>query len=213
MSTSYFLFPGQAFWCFRFGVSTLSLARLFTMAFVKPYFSPVVVFTVCLLLVAQATAQGPSAREQSLTKFLQSYGGNPLSAAGKTTRYSVAFVDLNDDGTPEALVYLSGPEWCGSGGCSLLILRPDGPFWKVITRTTVTQLPIRVLSTKTNGWHDVTVWVRGGGIQPGYEARLRFNGRKYPGNPSAPPAKKLPSDAEGKVVISAETTTKPLYRD
>ena len=173
------------------------------MAFVKPYFSPVVVFTVCLLLVARATAQAPSAREESLTKFLQNYEGNPASANEMTTRYSVAFVDLNDDGITEALVYLSGPEWCGSGGCSLLILRSDGPSWKVITQTTVTQLPIRVLSAKANGWHDVTVWVRGGGIQPGYEARLRFNGRKYPGNPSVLPAQKLRTNAEGKVVIPA----------
>jgi hypothetical protein len=185
--------------------SAVGPARLFTMAFVKPYFSPAVVFTICLLLVARATAQAPSAREESLTKFLQNYEGNPVSAADKTTRYSVAFVDLDDDGTPEALVYLSGPKWCGSGGCSLLILRPDGPSWKVITRTTVTQLPIRVLSTKTNGWHDLAVGVRGGGIQAGYEARLRFNGRKYPGNPSSPPAQKLRTNAEGKVVISAET--------
>jgi hypothetical protein len=183
------------------------------MALVKPYFSPVAVFTLCLLLVAQATVQAPSAREESLTKFLQSYDGNPVSAAEKTTRYSVAFVDLDDDGTPEALVYLSGPEWCGSGGCSLLILRPEGPSWKVITRTTITQLPIRVLSTKTNGWHDITVWVRGGGIQPGHEARLRFNGRKYPSNPSTLPAEKLPKNAEGKVVISAKTIAKPLYKD
>ena len=103
------------------------------MAFVKSYFSHVVVFTVCLLLVAQATAQVPSGMEESLKKFLQNYDGNPASADERTTRYSAAFVDLNDDGTSEALVYLSGPEWCGSGGCSLLILRPDGQSWKVIT--------------------------------------------------------------------------------
>ena len=169
---------------------------------------------VCLLLVtgslAQSTGQNSSAMEASLKKFLQNYEGKPAAGDERAT-YSAAFIDLKDDGTQEAIVYLIGPRWCGSGGCSTLILTPQGSSYRVITKTTVTQPPIRVLSTKTNGWHDLGVWVQGGGIQPGYEARLRFNGRKYPSNPSVPPAQRLRKKVEGRVVVPDNNSGTPLY--
>ena len=169
-----------------------------------------IIFLVLYTLLA-ATAQSTSGSEENLKKFLQKYEGNPSSAAERTTRYAAAFVDLRNDGTQEVIVYLMGPAWCGNGGCSSLVLAPQGESYKVITKTTVTQLPIRVLSTKTNGWHDLGVWVQGGGIQPGYEARLRFNGKKYPGNPTVPPAQKLKNKVEGKEVIPAQAKGTPLY--
>ena len=165
---------------------------------------------LCVLLVP-ARARSTSGSEESLKKFLQKYDGNPTSTAERTTRYAAAFVDLKDDGTQDVIVYLIGPRWCGSGGCSTLILAPQGESYRVITKTTVTQPPIRVLSTKTNGWHDLGVWVQGGGIQPGYEARLRFNGKKYPGNPTVPPAQKLRKKVEGKEVIAADAKGNALY--
>jgi hypothetical protein len=181
---------------------------------VKRYFTPVAIFAICILLVAgclaQSTARGPSNREESLKKFLRNYEGNPTSASERTTRYSAAFVhlkddDLKDDGRAQVIVYLLSPDWCGSGGCSVLILAPAGESYKIVTRTTITRPPIRVLSTKTNGWHDLGVGVGGGGILRGYEARLRFNGKKYPSNPTVPPAQRLQKNAEGKVVISDDT--------
>jgi hypothetical protein len=155
---------------------------------------------------AQPKTDTPAlAAEKSVTKFLQA------RYRDKTTQYIAAFTDLNGDGTPEALVYLIGSEVCGSGGCNLLILEKNGDSWKIVTRTTVTQLPIRVLSATSYGWHNITVWVQGGGIQPGYEAELRFNGKTYPGNPSAPPAQRLKRKAAGKVAIDSKQTSRHLY--
>lgn len=171
---------------------------------------------LCILLVAgclaPAVAQGNSANDASLKKFLQKYDGNPSSAGERTTRYVAAFADLKDDGTQEAIVYLIGQRWCGSGGCSCLILAPTGSSFKIVTKTTVTQPPIRMLSEKTNGWHDLAVGVGGGGIRP-YDARLRFNGRKYPGNPTVPPAQKLLKKPEGKVLVPADAEGMPLYSE
>lgn len=178
--------------------------------FLKFGFAAAAVSALCMGLIAGALAQAPSGNEKSLEKFLQNHDRNAISTNERTTRYSAAFVDLKDDGSREVIVYLMGP-WCGSGGCSSLILVPEGDSYKIVTETTVTQLPIRVLSTKTNGWHDLGVWVQGGGIQPGYEARLRFNGRKYPSNPTVLPAQKLRKKAEGKVVIPADAKGTPLY--
>lgn len=116
-------------------------------------------------------------------------------------RYVAGFADLNGDGEPEAIVHLTSNEWCGSGGCTTLILVRDGDSWKVLTRITITRPAIRVLTTKSNGWRSIAVWVQGGSVQPGYEAELRFNGKTYATNPSVAPARPIVGKADGKTVI------------
>jgi len=76
---------------------------------------------------------------------------------------------------------------------------------------TVAQQPIRVLDTKSNGWHDLGVWVQGGGIQPGYEARLSFDGKEYPSNPTVPPARPLTANVSGRIVVPQSTPGESLY--
>jgi len=139
----------------------------------------------------QAQRQPPapaSTAEKTLKTFLRAYLAAPPSNEDKTTRYSAVFVDLNGDGTPEAIVYLTGQTWCGTGGCHLLILTRKAASYRIVTETTITRPPVRVLRRASHGWRDITVWVAGGGIEPPYEAVLRFNGTTYPSNPSVPPA-------------------------
>lgn len=157
--------------------------------------------------LAQTTskAQASNPDEESVRKLFQARDDD------KSTRYLAAFHDLNDDGIPEAIVYLIGRQWCGSGGCPLFILQKSGGSWKVVTSTTITNPPIRILDRKLNGWHSLGVWVQGGGIQPGYEAELRFNGKTYPRNPSVPPARRAAKDLAGKVVIKDADNPKPLW--
>jgi hypothetical protein len=111
----------------------------------------------------------------------------------------------------EVIVYLSGRGWCGSGGCVMLILAPEGETYRVVTKTTVTRLPIRVLTTKSNGWHDISVEVAGGGIQPGYEAELSFDGKSYPSNPTVTPAHRSNGKVQGRTVITETTKDQALY--
>jgi hypothetical protein len=149
-----------------------------------------------------------------LTEFLQNYLGElypPFEQQGET-RYCSAFVDLKDDGTKEVIVYLSGRGWCGTGGCNMLILAPEGTSYRVVTKTTITRLPIRVLATKSNGWHDISVVLAGGGIQPGYEAELSFDGKTYPSNPSVSPAHPLVGEVRGKTVVPVTAKDKPLHQ-
>jgi hypothetical protein len=146
-----------------------------------------------------------SPKEGSLQRFLQTFDHD------KTSRYIAAFYDLNGDGSPEAIVYLMGRGWCGSGGCNTLILARDGSSWRIVSNETITWPPIRVLNTKSNGWHNLGLWVRGGGIRPGYEAELRFDGKTYPTNPSIPPARRLGEKVEGEVVIPSAEGAKLLY--
>jgi hypothetical protein len=152
-------------------------------------------------------------QDESLKSFLQTYLGKPYAPFEQegATRYSSVFVDLRGDGTKEVIVYVSGRAWCGSGGCVMLILAPEGASYRVVTRTTITRLPIRVLNTKTNGWHDIGVTVAGGGVQLGGEAILPFDGKTYPSNPTVPPARRMPGKIPGKVVIPPDMHDEPLY--
>jgi hypothetical protein len=126
-----------------------------------------------------------------------------------TTRVTAVRVDT-DNGKGEDVVYVSGQRWCGSGGCTLLILEPAESTFKVIGKVTIVQLPVRLLSSKKDGRPDIGVTVRGGGVQAGYEAVLSFNGKSYPGNPSLPPARKA-TEAQGKVIIANTKGSVPLY--
>jgi hypothetical protein len=140
--------------------------------------------------------------DDSLRGFLQRYLRRPSSTDDKTARYQNAWVDLSGGGKKEAIVYIVSQRWCGSGGCITLVLTPEGASYRVVTKIRITRPPIRVLATSSHGWHDIGVWVQGGGIQPGYEAKLQFDGKTYPSNPSIPPALPEAGKVEGKVVIA-----------
>lgn len=49
-----------------------------------------------------------------------------LHADDGALTYAQASVDLNGDGTDEVLAYVMGPMVCGSGGCNLYVLAPEG---------------------------------------------------------------------------------------
>jgi len=152
-----------------------------------------------------------SMHENSLKLFLQNYLRKPLSDDDKTIRYSVAFVDLNGDGKEEAIVYITGRRWCGSGGCVTLILKRKDDSYGVVSRITITRPPIRVFAHATNGWRNLGIWVQGGGINPGYEAELCFDGNSYPRNPSISPARRLQTTEPGEVLIPSTEKGMPLY--
>src|SRR5438132_11504434 len=90
---------------------------------------------------AQTLQESNSNHGEALIRFLQSYAGS-RGNEDRTTRYNSALVDLRDDGAPEFIVYLTGRSWCGSGGCTMLILRPEGQSYNVLTKITIVRPPI-----------------------------------------------------------------------
>ncbi len=162
------------------------------------------------LLVAQGSAvtAGESAK---LKSFLREYLSASFKAGDTTTRYYAAFVNLTGGGRRQVVVYFTDQHSCGTGGCTTLVLASAGSSYKLITSITIGWPPIRVLSTSSNGWHDLGIWVQGGGIQPGYEAILRFDGETYPRNPSVPPAEPLSEKVTGQVVIPKNANGTPLW--
>jgi hypothetical protein len=145
----------------------------------------------------------------ALQKALEKYVGR--HSEPDDTYYSFSFVHLRNSNSAEAIVYLMGRAWCGSGGCTVLVLSPVGSNYVVNSRLTVVQLPIRILNSRHNGWRDIAVRVQGGGIQPGHEARLRFNGTSYARNPTVPPARPVTHPAQGAIAISTASQLIKLF--
>ena len=107
-------------------------------------FNAIVIFVFGLPLVLSAhfgrLQLSPTTRDTCLKSFLRGYLRDPSVVDYKSTRYFAAFVDLRGDGRRDAIVYLMGP-WCRSGGCDTLILIPEGPSFKPISKLTVTRPP------------------------------------------------------------------------
>lgn len=89
--------------------------------------------------------------------------------------YLHAQIDLNSDRKMETFIGLQGPYFCGSGGCTVILLDDTG---KQITRFTVTDYPIWVSNEKSLGWNNLVFGSRG------KQHLMKFNGKAYPSNPS-----------------------------
>jgi hypothetical protein len=101
--------------------------------------------------------------------------------ASETSRHFIYnAIDLNDDGKDEYLVGLIGGDWCGSGGCTVLIFDKN---FKLNTRMTVVEYPVYVGAPGgkevTKGYSNIYIQNRDGTV-----AKMAWNGKKYPTNPS-----------------------------
>jgi hypothetical protein len=184
--------------------------------FVRPSFV-IVNCLVCLLLTAvlcdgQHPHSSTVSHQGALKQFLREELGDPQFGIDQTTRFISAIIQSDGTAKEEVVVYIYGQSWCGSGGCRLWILEPGGATFKIIGQMTIVRPPIRVLRTKSHGHYDIGVWVQGGGIQPGYEALMRFDGKSYPNNPSVPPSQHLTGNVAGKVIITRNSEGELLYK-
>ncbi len=84
-----------------------------------------------------------------------------------------------------------------------MVFAREGEALRLVTEIAITRPPIVAAVAKTHGWNDVIVFVSGGGIIPGYPARLRFDGKTYPDNPTVEPAEPLRRFPPGKVLIKS----------
>lgn len=159
---------------------------------------------------AQTHHGSPSLSDTTLKNFLKQYLKDQGVENDNSARYMYSFVDLNDDGKKEVIVHVMSQSVCGTGGCPTLVLAPQQSSFRVVSRISITRPPIRVLNTKSYGWHDLAVWVAGGGIQPAYEAALGFDGGGYATNPTVAPARRLNPHSAGRVVISDNAVPIPL---
>jgi hypothetical protein len=140
------------------------------MSFVK-------VVTIILLICAacgQSVACGERVAKiseeeiKSIDSTIALLGGGPQS-------YQIGLYDLDSDGELEAVVLImTGDDWCGTGGCTLFVLKKNAGSWSVISKTPASRAPVEVLGGKTNGWFDLAVTAQGGGDLARKRVSLKF---------------------------------------
>ena len=150
--------------------------------------------------------QPKTTRDRQLeTAILEQLPGYKFCSTEKSNskgiRYFYNQTDLNEDGKLEVIVYLVGAYTCGTGGCSTMIFQPSDSGYRLISDLTLVNNPIIVSNKKSNGWHNLNLYVSGGGIDRNYHV-VRFDGQKYPSNPSLQPKLPTGSKLAGKALIS-----------
>ena len=182
-----------------------SATHIHTHAFrVAPCAAALLGLSVVLAATGRAApAQTPT---PSVVRVLRAALRDPMSSAVDTsTRVAAAPVALGPGPAHAVVVYLTGRGWCGSGGCTTLVLAPAGDSYRAAGRIPVTQPPISVLPSTHHGWADLGVWFRD--ARGAREAVLRYDGRRYRGNPSRAPVART----VGRVVLDTAVASARLY--
>lgn len=89
--------------------------------------------------------------------------------------FSLFEFDINGDEKKEIWVAHTGPYFCGTGGCTLLLLNPEG---QAITTFTVSETPVVIATESNNGWRNIFI------SHGGKYRLLKYDGKSYPSNPS-----------------------------
>lgn len=144
---------------------------------------------ILLSALALAACANTPVREKNLSVAVVHF------AEQTSPEYKHAFVDLNNDGVGDAIVLLRGMGWCGSGGCTMLVLRGGDADYTVISRSTVTNEPVRISQSMSHGWRDIIAH------SDDAEKLMRFDGNSYPLNPSMQSAATQEQTDSAKIVL------------
>ena len=137
-----------------------------------------------LLLTLTCAVDSTDDRSNELYAAIASYV-QPLGLRWDSTTSRVAWTDLNRDGIDDAVIYLSGSDWCGSGGCTVLVFEQMDEidaeeFGRFRPAAEISMVSGPIMVVRTRGyWSDLIVSSENG------PRRLRFNGDSYPMSPAA----------------------------
>jgi hypothetical protein len=137
------------------------------------------VMAVLSIPVATVGKEPPRALSDAVHGYILEH----ITAVESAETFRFALPDLNGDGHPDAIVLMSGRAWCGSGGCTMLVFRGVRNRFDFVSRSTVTNPPIRISKRTVRGWR--TLIVGTGGI--GNVLLSVDSGLRYPPNPSVEP--------------------------
>jgi len=147
------------------------------------------------LFVTPVLASGCQTAPASLQQFL---GQGGWGAPGS---YVASLHDLNGDGTQEAVVLLTSTDWCGNGGCTLLVAQHSGATWRLISKITLIHPPVVALDRKRSRWQSLSVTVGGGGMAT-HPVTLDFRQGRYPSNPTTLPTSPASTASSGEPLIN-----------
>jgi len=141
---------------------------------------------------------------KNIANFLtQSYLKNDLQFLSENDRkFQFYKIDLNDDGKKEYFVRFMSSYFCGTGGCTFLLL---DRYAEVINKFTVMDAPIYISKDKTNGWKKLIVQ------SVGKFKELIFDGKSYPSNPSVAPDSKTQPGADFEIIFDDKNLSSKTY--
>ncbi len=90
----------------------------------------------------------------------------------------VAQVDLNGDGSAEALVYEDLPGFCGTDGCALDVYQKQSGKWVKIYSVTA-QGEIGISNTSINGYAQLLLTIRGAAGNQSHVVLYTWDGKTY----------------------------------
>ncbi|MGA2191318.1 MAG: hypothetical protein ABSH33_22615 [Steroidobacteraceae bacterium] len=140
----------------------------------------------CLIFVfalsISATA-GSAEPPRALSDAVRNYIYQNITDVVYDETFRFALEDLNGDGRADAIVLMSEPAWCGSGGCTMFIFQGVENGFEFVSKSTITGTPIRISKKTVRGWRTLIVFSKGKG-----DVALHLNkSRQYPLNPSTQP--------------------------
>lgn len=90
----------------------------------------IIISSIVIMMMANACAPRKDEFETvSRARLVSHYAEDDKAARamnGEPLRLDITFVDLEGDGTPEAIVRLEHPAFCGSRGCAIDVVRFRG---------------------------------------------------------------------------------------
>ena len=127
-------------------------------------------------LISVAVAQAPTELSRAVQAYEREHGGADKSS------FRYALPDLDDDARDDAVVLLSGPHFCGSDGCTMLVFHGTEDGFIFVSSTANVMAPIRISPKSEHGWRSLIVYSKGKG-----DVVLRFSATRYPADPSVQP--------------------------
>lgn len=117
-------------------------------------------------------------------------------------KFQMYKIDLNGDGKDEYFISLTGKYFCGSGGCTFLLINNEA---EKIAAFSVTDAPIYVSPTKENGWNVLYL------LSNGKYRKTVYGKKSYPSNPSVLPASDFKPGPEDKALFDNEKNPCKTY--
>lgn len=145
--------------------------------------------------LAVASIKGSNQYDATVDTTLREYFKmNKTNPEGN--RYRWLTYDVNNDKKPELFIL---SDWCGSGGCTILMFENHNEKWRFNSRITQVRTPIQVSNYHHFGWRDLIIPVSGGGAKAANHA-MEYTGVSYPINASTAPI----SDKTGNVTLFSD---------
>lgn len=117
-------------------------------------------------------------------------------------KFQLQEIDLNNDGKKEIFVNFMTPYFCGTGGCSILLLNDK---IEPITKFTVTRTPIYVEKVAENEWRVLLTQ------SEGKWRKLIYKDNSYPTNPSMVETSKDAASEDAEILFGKDDENIKTY--